>query len=65
MPGDDPIDIASGPTVVDPTTCADALAIVDRYRIELPPGVRERLESGELESVKPGDPRLARSSSRG
>ena len=36
VPGDDPIDIASGPTVADPTTCADALAIVDRYGIELP-----------------------------
>ncbi len=64
VPGDDPIDIASGPTVVDPTTCADALAIVDRYRIALPPGVRERLEGGTLESVKPGDPRLARSEVR-
>ena len=37
VPGDNPIDIASGPTVADPTTCADALAIVTRYRIDLPP----------------------------
>ncbi|RJG09403.1 glycerate kinase type-2 family protein [Massilia cavernae] len=59
VPGDDPIDIASGPTVPDPTTCADALAIVRRYGIELPPNVRQVLESGEGESVKPGDPRLA------
>ncbi len=36
VPGDDPIDIASGPTAADPTTCADALAIVKRYGIELP-----------------------------
>jgi glycerate 2-kinase len=36
VPGDNPIDIASGPTVADPTTCADALAIIERYRIELP-----------------------------
>ena len=59
VPGDDPVDIASGPTVADPTTCADALAIVDRYAIGLPPGVRAALEQGALESVKPGDARLA------
>ena len=59
VPGDDPIDIASGPTVPDPSTCADALAIVRRYGIELPGKVRALLESGEGETVKPGDPRLA------
>jgi hydroxypyruvate reductase len=59
VPGDDPINIASGPTVPDPTTCADALAIVRRYGIDLPTEVREVLESGRGESVKPGDPRLA------
>jgi glycerate 2-kinase len=64
VPGDRPIDIASGPTVADPTTCADALAIVRRYGIELPAPVREVLESGRGESVKPGDPRLARSTVR-
>jgi hydroxypyruvate reductase len=58
VPGDRPIDIASGPTVADPTTCADALAIVRRYGIELPPHVAALLESGRSESVKPGDPRL-------
>ncbi|KQP12843.1 glycerate kinase [Pseudorhodoferax sp. Leaf267] len=58
VPGDAPLDIASGPTVADPTTCADALAIVARYRIALPPAVRALLESGQGESVKPGDPRL-------
>jgi len=61
VPGDAPIDIASGPTVADPTTCADALAIVDRYGIALPPNVRAVLESGRGESVKPGDARLANS----
>ena len=60
VPGDDPINIASGPTVADPTTCADALAIVQRYGIVLPAPVREMLSSGRGESVKPGDPRLAR-----
>ena len=64
VPGDDPMDIASGPTVADATTCGDALAIVDRYRIDLPRGVRESLARGELESVKPDDPRLARSELR-
>ena len=64
VPGDDPIDIASGPTVGDPTTCADALAIVQRYRIELPPAARALLESGAGESVKPADPRLARAQTR-
>ncbi len=64
VPGDRPTDIASGPTVADPTTCADALAIVRRYGIELPGAVREVLESGRGESVKPGDARLARSTLR-
>ena len=64
VPGDDPIDIASGPTVGDPTTCADALAIIERFRIEIPPALRARLENGEAETVKPGDPRLANSETR-
>jgi len=64
VPGDRPIDIASGPTVADPTTCNDALAIVRRYGIELPSPARDILESGRGESVKPGDPRLARSTVR-
>ncbi|MEZ5639218.1 MAG: glycerate kinase [Burkholderiaceae bacterium] len=64
VPGDDPVDIASGPTVGDPTTCAHALAIVRRYGIALPAAVMRVLRSGEGESVKPGDPRLARSETR-
>jgi len=59
VPGDDPIDIASGPTVPDPTTCNDALAIIRRYAIDVPASVRKLLESGAGETVKPGDPRLA------
>ena len=59
VPGDDPIDIASGPTVPDPTTCEDALAILRRYAIEVPDRVRGLLESGEGETVKADDPRLA------
>ena len=55
VPGDDPAVIASGPTVPDATNCADALAILDRHRIEVPLSVRARLESGELETPQPGD----------
>jgi hydroxypyruvate reductase len=60
VPGDDPLDVASGPTVADPTTCTDALGIAARYRIPLPPDVERVLRSGEGESIKPGDPRLSR-----
>ncbi len=64
VPGDDPAVIASGPTVADPTTCADALAILDRYRIDIPAELRGHLAAGKLETPKPGDPRLARSEFR-
>jgi hydroxypyruvate reductase len=62
--GDDPEVIASGPTVGDPTTCADALAVLDRYAIMLPADLRKRLESGELETPKPGAARLAKAEFR-
>lgn len=58
VPGDDPVNIASGPTVADPTTCEDALAILRRYEISAPRHVLDVLESGRGESIKPGDPRL-------
>ncbi|MES3025747.1 MAG: glycerate kinase [Pseudomonadota bacterium] len=64
VPGDDPADIASGPTAADSTTCADALAILRRYAIDVPENVRALLEGGRGESVKPGDPRLANSEMR-
>ncbi len=64
VPGDRPADIASGPTVADTTTCADALGILRRYAIDIPAAVRDLLESGRGESVKPGDPRLARAEMR-
>ena len=64
VPGDQPTDIASGPTVGDPSSCAEALALLQRYRIAVPPAIRTLLESGAGESVKPGDPRLARSELR-
>ncbi len=64
VPGDDPGNIASGPTVADPTTCAHALDVVRRLGIALPPAARDLLESGRGESVKPGDARLARNETR-
>lgn len=58
VPGDNPSDIASGPTVGDATTCDDARAILRRYEIAVPENVRSVLESGRGESIKPGDDRL-------
>jgi glycerate 2-kinase len=55
VPGDDPSVIASGPTVPDASTCADALAILKRYGIALPESVQRQLEEGALETPKPGD----------
>jgi len=55
VPGDAPEVIASGPTVADSTSCADALGILQRYAIEIPPAARASLESGAFETPKPGD----------
>ena len=62
VPGDDPSVIASGPTVPDSTTCADALAILDRYGIAIAEGVRLELMAGQLETPKPSDPLWSRCS---
>ena len=59
VPGDDPSSIASGPTVPDPTSSADALAIIEKYAIDAPASVRTRLTVADDETPKPGDPRLA------
>jgi len=61
VPGDDPAVIASGPTVGDPSTRQDALAILNRYKIEVPFAVRAYLKSPDSETPKPDDPRLASS----
>jgi hydroxypyruvate reductase len=58
VPGDAPEVIGSGPTVPDSTTCADALRILARYGIEIPAAARAGLESGALETPKPGDARF-------
>ena len=60
VPGDDPAVIGSGPTVPDPTTLADARAIVARYRLELPAAVTRALADPGNETPKPGDQILRR-----
>jgi len=59
VPGDSPPVIGSGPTVPDPTTCADALAVLDRHAIAVPARIRADLQSGALETPKPGDAAFA------
>ncbi len=61
VPGDDPAVIASGPTVPDPTTFADARAVLARYQIQPPAAVAARLSGDAEETPKPGDPVFARS----
>src|SRR6185437_4318494 len=64
VPNDDPAVIASGPTAADPTTAADALAILEKYRIDGPQAVLAHLRRGYDETPKPGDERLARVDNR-
>jgi glycerate 2-kinase len=64
VPGDNPAVIASGPTVADPTTREDALAIVRRYGLKLPRPVLEFLSTPEAETPKADDPRLARAEAK-
>jgi glycerate 2-kinase len=64
VPGDDPAVIGSGPTVPDPTTLADARAIVTRYRLDLPERVMRALNDAANETPKPGDKIFERSSYR-
>jgi glycerate 2-kinase len=59
VPGDAPGIIASGPTVPDASTCADALAICKRFGIALPDAARQGLQSGAFETPKPDDPLFA------
>ncbi len=59
VPGDAPEVIGSGPTVPDSSTCADALRILQRYGMQIPPAARAGLESGAFETPKPGDARFA------
>jgi glycerate 2-kinase len=59
VPGDDPAVIASGPTVPDPTSFADARAVLAKYAIVPPPAIQRHLAEAREESPKPGDLRLA------
>ncbi|HEY0845770.1 MAG TPA: glycerate kinase [Noviherbaspirillum sp.] len=60
VPGDDPGVIASGPTLPDPTTCDDALAILRKYRIDIPDNIERHLTTGVGETAKPGETCFAR-----
>lgn len=60
VPGDDPFTIASGPTVGDPSTCAQALAVLGRYGIAIPDALAQQWRTGALETPKPGDAVFAR-----
>ena len=59
VPGDDPAVIASGPTVADRSTFADARAVLEKYRITEPASALDHLRRAGEETPKPGDPRLA------
>jgi len=61
VPGDDPATIGSGPTVGDPTTLADARAVLARYGIAPAPGIEAALARPENETLKPGAPELGSS----
>jgi glycerate 2-kinase len=60
VPRDDPSAIASGPTVPDPTTLADARAIVAKYDLKLDDAIARALDDSSNESCKPGDAAFAR-----
>jgi hydroxypyruvate reductase len=60
VPGDDPAVIASGPTVADPSTYADARAVLEKYAIAPPAAVAAHLQRATDETPKPDDPRLRR-----
>lgn len=60
VPGDNPADVASGPTVADSSTCADALDILKRYKVSVPDAALKLLQQGVSETIKPDDPRIGR-----
>ena len=61
VPGDDLTAVASGPTLADPTTFAEARAIIEKYQIDVPPSVSAHLAAAKDETPKPNDPRFASS----
>jgi hydroxypyruvate reductase len=62
VPGDDPAGIGSGPTVGDPTTLAEARAVLDHWKIDVAPEIAAALNDPRNETLKPGDAKLANSS---
>ena len=60
IPGDNPALVASGPTIADETTRANALAIIEHYGLDLPDAVMRHLEDGTDEPPLPSDPHFAR-----
>ena len=60
VPGDDPSTIASGPTVPDPSTCGEALAVLKKYSIVVSDTILSHVDSAEGETPKPGDPGFSR-----
>ena len=60
IPGDNPALVASGPTIADAATSADALEIIERYELDLPEVVMRHLKDGNDEPPLPSDPRFAR-----
>jgi len=59
IPGDNPALVASGPTIPDASSRAEALAIVETYRMALPPAVMTHLKSPAADAPRPDDPRFA------
>ncbi len=64
IPGDDIALIGSGPTVADSSTCAESLAIIEKYEISLPPAIRTLLKTGTLETPKFDNPKMQRTNAR-
>ena len=63
VPGDNPCEIASGPTVGDDSTSDDALAIINQYHMDVPPNIREALGQGS-NVVRTADPRISKAETR-
>ena len=64
VPGDDPAIVASGPTVPDPSTLAEAKEVLSRYSIDVPVNVRLHLDDPKNETPKPGDPIFDRTTTK-
>jgi hydroxypyruvate reductase len=64
IPGDNPALVASGPTIADPGTRADALRLIERYRLDLPPAVLRHLRGGVEDTPLPSDSRFVRNEVR-